>query len=350
MKQRSLKLGMVCFVFSLINFYGLPSIASSSALQTPTPSSHSQQSSAEPDLLKLRVTVFDQAGHIIPGLSKDDFSATIDKSSQPISYFSDDEEPVSIVFLVDLSGSMQTGNSKVSRFSFLAQAVQRFIQFSNVARNEFSIISFSREPRLVLNWTQNPQDVVQAFANLAAEKAKGNTALRNACQAGLEQAQTGTYTKRAVIVFSDGQEYSDTDISENDLKILIQKTDALIYAVNLGTVVFTNNDRPGIFSNPIAEIGNDFLDSITSRSGGKAYHPQRVAGIQQALDLIATQLQHQYYIGLKPGPSATRGKLLKVKVKLSSQTETKYGLKGLIVWHREEIYNDLGRQSTDKSK
>jgi VWFA-related protein len=303
------------------------------------------------DLVRLRATVLNHQGRVVPLLNRDDFSVYLEKAPQQISHFSNEDEPASIVILVDLSGSMQTSRTKINRFSYLVQVAQRFIQLSNVS-SEYSIISFSREPRLVLDWSRDPQEVFRTLANLAAEKAKGVTAVRNACQAGVRQAATGAYSKRVLLLFSDGQDTSAIDgiksISQKELKQLLLEKEIQFYAINPGTVAFSRDDAR--FLGLVEQEGMDYLDSLARLSGGRAYHPQNPLGMQQAAEAIATELRHQYLITFTPASASANSKSFKVKVRPSPEIEKRYGLRGVSVRHREEFFSGSGSQPVSGEK
>ncbi len=58
------------------------------------------------DLITLTVTVTDTYGRYVSGLSKSAFSVLDDKQPQEITFFSDDDSPVSVGVIFVVSGSM----------------------------------------------------------------------------------------------------------------------------------------------------------------------------------------------------------------------------------------------------
>src|SRR6185295_17125421 len=65
------------------------------------------------DLITLTVTVTDTYGRYVSGLSKGAFAVFDNKTQQEITYFSDDDSPVSVGVIFDVSGSMS--GDKVKR-------------------------------------------------------------------------------------------------------------------------------------------------------------------------------------------------------------------------------------------
>ena len=139
------------FVFALIAFTGplvgmaqqKTDAATPQAEPVPTksaPASSGQISSQRPgantggddrllintDLITLNVTVTDIYGRYVTGLNKSAFTITDQKQPQEITFFSDDDAPVSVGVLFDVSGSMS--GDKIMR---ARDALKRFIETSH---------------------------------------------------------------------------------------------------------------------------------------------------------------------------------------------------------------------------
>src|SRR6185503_17603824 len=67
------------------------------------------------DLITLTVTVTDTYGRYVSGLSKGAFAVFDNKTQQEITYFSDDDSPVSVGVIFDVSGSMSGDKVKRAR-------------------------------------------------------------------------------------------------------------------------------------------------------------------------------------------------------------------------------------------
>src|SRR5262245_7912823 len=78
------------------------------AQQKPDPPSQASVPRPSADHVLLKVSVTDADGNLVRGLKQNHFAVFSDKVKQEISFFSDRDEPASVVLLVDTSGSMQT--------------------------------------------------------------------------------------------------------------------------------------------------------------------------------------------------------------------------------------------------
>ena len=82
--------------------------------------------STNTDLVNLTVTVTDTYGRYVSGLNKNAFAIFDEKQPQEITFFSDDDAPVSVGVVFDVSGSMSGDKIRRAR-----DALSRFIQTSH---------------------------------------------------------------------------------------------------------------------------------------------------------------------------------------------------------------------------
>src|SRR5262249_33526780 len=105
---RSLRL--VAMMSAVAIFITLPVGFSSLARQQKSEASQDSASvKLATELVSMRVTVTDQSGRAIEGLSKDNFKVYEDKIEQPVSFFSGEDAPTSIGIVFDTSNSMSAG-------------------------------------------------------------------------------------------------------------------------------------------------------------------------------------------------------------------------------------------------
>ena len=147
------------------------------------------------DLITFTVTVTDTYGRYVSGLGKSAFTVLDEKKPQDITFFSDDDAPVSVGVLFDVSGSMSGDKIKRSR-----DALAKFIQTSH-NMDEYFLIAFNSRAQLLLDRTRDGNAVLD---KLTFVQTKNNTALYDACYLGVEKVQRGTHPKRALLLISDG--------------------------------------------------------------------------------------------------------------------------------------------------
>ncbi len=268
------------------------------------------------DLITFTVTVTDTYGRYVSGLGKNAFTVMDDKKPQEITFFSDDDSPVSVGVIFDVSGSM--GGDKISR---ARDALSKFIQTSHDS-DEYFLIAFNSRAQLLLDKTRDGNAVLD---KLTFVQTKNNTALYDACYLGVEKVQRGTHPKRALLLISDGQD-NNSRYTFNELRRLLKESDVTLYGIG----ILNGNDA----GSSLGMEGQGILDELASVSGGKAFFPRSAAEMDDIFEQIALELRHQYSIGYKPTDFANDGHWHKIKVKVTPPR----GLPRLFVRSKEGYY------------
>ena len=105
----------------------------------------------------MAVTITDRDGRAIVGLHREDFRIFDDKVEQKISFFSEEDTPVSVAIVFDTSKSMS--GRAIERAK---EALARFIQTSH-PQDEFFLIGFGSRPQLLLEKERDGQAVLDKF-------------------------------------------------------------------------------------------------------------------------------------------------------------------------------------------
>jgi len=91
-----------------------PAPSTTPAPKRPT-AGNDEQIVINTDLITLTVTVTDAYGRYVSGLEKKHFTVFDDKVEQEIAFFSDDDAPVSVGVIFDVSGSMRGDKIRKAR-------------------------------------------------------------------------------------------------------------------------------------------------------------------------------------------------------------------------------------------
>ena len=249
------------------------------------------------DLVTLTVTVTDTYGRFVTGLGKNAFTITDDKDQQEITFFSDEDAPVSLGVVFDVSGSM--GGDKISK---AREALSKFIETSH-ARDEYFLIGFNNRAQLLLDHTRDSDALLQ---KLTFVQTHGQTALYDAVYLGVNKVTRGTHTKKAILLISDGQDNSSR-YTFSELRRQLKESDVIIYAVG---IVSGSDDTT------LGYTGRAILEELAGVSGGKAFFPSTSAEMNDTFERIALELRTQYSIGYRPTNFANDGKWHKIKIKV----------------------------------
>jgi Ca-activated chloride channel family protein len=248
------------------------------------------------DLISFNVTVTDIYGRFVSGLPKSAFTVVDEKVPQEITFFSDDDAPVSVGIVYDVSGSMSGEKIRRSR-----EALAHFLETSH-QQDEYFLIGFNQRVQLLLDKTRDSKAILD---KLMFVNTHGTTAFYDACYVGVEKVQRGTHPKRALLVISDGQD-NNSRYTFSDLRRQLKESDVIVYGIGI----------EGRNDGSLGMEGESILTELASVSGGKAFFPNTSAEMDDVFERIAVELRHQYAIGYKPTNFTADGKWHRIKVKI----------------------------------
>jgi len=249
------------------------------------------------DLVSVTVTVTDTYGRFVTGLSKDQFEVYDDKIRQTIAHFSDDDAPVSLGIVYDVSGSMK------ERINRSLHALKRFVETSH-EDDDFFLLAFNNRANLVQDFTVSAD---QLLGHLMFVQPRGSTALYDAAYLAVEKIKQGHHPKKALLIISDGQD-NNSRYTYNELRKRVKESDVQIYAIGITDPA----------SDSLAGIGRSILEEITRMTGGRAFFPNAYnePELVEICTRIALELRHQYAIGFYPTDTQSEAKWHKVQVKV----------------------------------
>ena len=177
---------------------------------------------ADVKLVLVPVSVTDPHERFVTGLDRSNFQVYEGKTQQAIQNFSQEDVPISIGIILDVSGSM---GDKLER---LRDAVNQFCEAAN-PQDEFFLITFSNEPRMVVDFTTSTNEIEK---ELVFVQPKGQTSLLDATEMGLRKMKDARYGKKALLVISDGGD-NHSRFGERDVKNMARESDVMIYSIGV---------------------------------------------------------------------------------------------------------------------
>lgn len=293
-----------------------PSTPQTPVRQQPRPDEKSDERiKLDTDLVTLTITVTDPYNRLVTGLDRQHFEIFEDKVKQSIEFFNDEDVPVSLGIVFDVSGSMK---GKVDR---ARDALKAFIDTSH-NDDDFFLVGFNQRANLIAEFTDG-----DTLANkLTLVDPRGQTALYDASYLGIEKVKQGRHTKRALLLISDGQDNSSR-YTYGELRKLLREAGVQIYCIGIV-------ELGGGAGGTLDMQGQAILEEIAQVTGGKAFFPRSAAELEDATTRIALELRHQYSIGYTPTNVKRDGQWHKIKV----QVKPPRGLPSLKVQHKEGYY------------
>jgi Ca-activated chloride channel family protein len=250
------------------------------------------------DVIAVTATVRDANGGLVAGLTRDDFEVFEDGVRQPITQFASGRVPIGLGLLLDISDSMRGRRIVDAR-----AAVARFLVDLLDPADEFFVVAFNHEPRLIAPWMQGPDGL---DARLAALRPWGGTALYDAVLYSLPFVDKRSRHRAALVVISDGADTA-SDASVREVRMRLLRSDAFVYAIAV--------DPPAQRSG-VTRVNPGALRQITDDSGGRTAVVHDTHEIASATERIAEELNQQYVLGFNSSkPPDGEFHSLRVRVK-----------------------------------
>jgi Ca-activated chloride channel homolog len=265
------------------------------------------------DTVFLKVAVTDPFNRCVVGLEKEQFTIYEDNVEQHILHFGQQDAPISVAVVVDISASMAfTGNAGIGRNWFA-----RFLKTLN-PEDEYFLVTFNQD----VNSFHAGAELQNDFA---VQKPQGWTALYDAVYSGLELLSNRKNANKALILITDGEE-NRSRYTASDVRELCKESDVQIYGIAL----------PGPKG-----YGRNVLKQIVVSTGGRVFSPNRAEELDSFsrswadyIDLIGDELRRQYVLGYVPTNRTRDGKWRRIRVKLDAPQ----GLPKLSIRTREGYY------------
>jgi Ca-activated chloride channel family protein len=291
---------LACWTLAFCGFFIGAAAHSQTRSTQPSQTEKVDQSaiSVSTELVVLPVNVTDEHGNFLPGLTMHDFQVFEDKQLQNISFFEQQDTPVTVGLLVDHSGSMAPKLAEVTA------AASAFAHSSN-PQDEMFVVDFSDDVSVeLLRGKPFTSDATELATAVSMISASGQTALYDAIVEGFVHLKLGRWEKKALIVVSDGGDNVSRHTFSQVLA-MARSSRAVIYAIGL-----------------VGESGEEENPRVLARlckdTGGIAFFPGHGESIADVSGRIARDLREQYILGYLPDKTRDAGAYRTIDVKVSA--------------------------------
>jgi Ca-activated chloride channel homolog len=246
-------------------------------------------------MVDLFASVYDNHGKLVKGLGRDDFVIYDDGIPQAISQFSREYAPLSVLILLDSSGSMAGPKLEDAKRSLL-----QFLKRLNPG-DEILLMTFQARPRITQTFTQDHEKIKNALRRV---ESNGSTALYDAVLQSLDVIRDSHNPRRTLLLISDGlntfgrSALADT---ENALK----RSGVELYAIGI------DSEAPEEFSEQA--MTRAVLNQLTGAAGGQAFLLTDSNDLGRVCRSISDQMHNQYSLGYYP-PRTKDGQWRNIRV------------------------------------
>jgi Ca-activated chloride channel family protein len=259
-------------------------------------------------------TVTGPDGRLVPDLPQTAFSIFDNGKPQRISIFANDIQPITVVMLLDRSGSMR------ANFRLVEEAAGAFVD-AMLPGDKARIGSFSNriqvDPR---DFTSDPAELRRILhTELQPE---GPTPLWNAVNVGIT-ALLHQEGRRVILVFTDGMDSPGSIYSASlrDVMKRAEEENVMVYAIGLASTRFGRfGGGPGVpgggfprrrgggigggfgggFGGSQSDKPDQGLSRIAAATGGGYFELTSTADLAATFTRVADELHHQYALGFEP--------------------------------------------------
>ncbi len=267
----------------------------------------------------LHATVVDEHQRLVTNLDRRAFEVFEDGQPQSITSFRREDIPVALGIVIDNSGSMRDKRPSVNA------AALNLVRASN-PQDQVCIINFNNEYYLDQDYTGSIPLLRDALEKI---EARGGTALYDALVATSDHLmKSAKLAKKIILVVTDGEDTASRDTLEQAVRAI---------AVDGGPTVYTI----GLLGNEREKRARRALRILAEQTGGVAFFPADVNGVEAISQQIAHDIRNQYTIGYKPSTPKTQGGYRQVKVDAVAS-----GYKKLVVRTRSGYYANAGETAS----
>ncbi|HXI22841.1 MAG TPA: VWA domain-containing protein [Pyrinomonadaceae bacterium] len=257
------------------------------------------------DLVVFDAQVVDKKSkRIIGDLTRDDFAVTDNGVKQPISYFSRDELPLSIILLLDVSRSVRPIIHDIRDGAL--NALQRLKPDDQVA-----VMAFASETKLAQDFTKDRALVSRKIEEATATDVLGNATFVGPAleSAAIHMERAPTMNSRRVIIIITDNIAATSERQQHDVLDQLFDTGTVVY----GLIVRATIGRVfNIMSFGQIKAVNKFVDE----TGGEVLGAGKTK-VDQRLGLIIDRLRARYAIGFRPSKAASES-FRPVEIKISN--------------------------------
>ena len=247
----------------------------------------------------------------VAGLTRADFLLYDNNVPQAVTFFEQEREPVTLLLVLDVSGSM-------ARYLEQMAAASRTAMQSLKAGDQVGILVFARNAKLTMAFTGDLTRVAEELKTAIRERDLGsgtqiNTALQEAAKVFAEQAPaTG---RRAVVIVTDnlGVNYQ---LSDETVVRALHDSNTVCNSIVVGKS--RKADKESRFQNPDFSYADVF--GISEQTGGDAIKSDKTG---EAFGEILERVRSRYSLHYG-SPGGEAGEFRQIRLELTAAARARY--------------------------
>ncbi len=269
------------------------------------------------DAVHVFVTVMDRDGRLITTLTREAFEIRDEGQPQPITLFDNTPQPIRLIVLLDVSGSME-GNLPLLR----AASDQLFSRLR--PDDAVRVGSFGQEVEISPSFTSDREELRRALPAAIAPDAP--TPLWRAIDEALTAFGKEDGARPVILVLSDGKDsgpigFTQRYVSQVEVIDRARENNVMIYAVGMRSrgrrPMAPGIGRGGLQAMLMADWPDPGLARVAQESGGGYTEIRLGEDLGVAFARVADELHSQYLVGF--APPKRDGKVHDIEVRLTQR-------------------------------
>jgi VWFA-related protein len=257
------------------------------------------------DLVVMDAQVVDKkTGKAFSTLQKQDFEIYEENVRQQIAYFSQDQLPLSILLLLDVSRSVRPIINQIGEG---ANNALRHLK----PEDEVAVMAFADYPQLIQGFTKDRKLVAGKIIEASEARIGHGTLLNEALyEAAMEMSRaTNPANRRAIIVVTDNLALPGGTYSVESLTRELLESGTVVYGLRVRAI--------------LAKVFNKLtfgkikgVDTFVDETGGELLGADR-SEVDARLGEMFIRLRTRYTLGYRPPESNAKGAFRRIKVQLT---------------------------------
>jgi len=263
-------------------------------------------------LVRVDAQVMGRNGQAIAGLKAEDFRIYDENQPQAITYFGREAEPLDLLLLLDVSGSMRRWLEQMA-------ATARAALGQLHGEDRVAVMLFSRNTAVREELTSDFSAVQAEIRQAVRDQSLGSGTVINGSiiEAARFLAKQPVRGRRAILILTDNQSLN-YQVSDEEVIQALWRADSVLNAIVAGKMTRPEPPPPG------RELNPDFTPSdvwkLVDETGGEAIQAGRVReSFPQMIERIRGRYHMQY-----AAPAAPPGQLRRIRVELSSEARKRH--------------------------
>jgi len=281
----------------------------------------------ETELIPFEITVTDKSGKPVRGLQAKDFKVFEEGVERPIDFFepikkNNENRPLSIVFALDVSGSMT-----LEELARLRDAMQSFTKRLADYNSYFAVMTFGMDVKTLQSFTNRPDKLEKTFEKLIRDQEGLSSHAYDAVDEAIRLLRKKSppsikkqLPKRAVILITDGFPVGDT-VSPQTVVERANDAETSVYSVILPSYSRLQADKK-----PLPTL----LDAsgLIEKTGGRAFYANEKS-FEPLFKSLAEEITASYVLAFYPQTeNASAGRFRRIRIEVPKGLEIKQNRPG----------------------